>query len=273
MDAELREVADGESRGPAVEHARKLRGQRDGAEGRRVFFLARLQIPVQPAVGRALHAGRRRLHVVLRVEMRPRAVGRSARVHDGEIARAKQRRERRQPRVEAEEAVEVDGRVAAAGRPRNRDRRPRLVVIGLAVRHDDAQAVDGSALEDGDEPLRANGSSLREGRAREERRREAEADEREGAVLEEDATGGHRHAPCDESITTEPRRHRKRRRSTRRSTRSACPAGRASRRARRRHEPPSVGLFAVRGRRRVRLGPPLRGARRSLSPWSTSVPL
>ena len=96
-NAELTELIHGECRRRALQHARQLLRERDRAKrrgGRYVVYsggpyppVARLQISIQPAVRRALHAGRRRFHVVLRVEVRPGAVGRSARVHDGELAR------------------------------------------------------------------------------------------------------------------------------------------------------------------------------------------
>ena len=86
-DAELPDLADRQRRRRALQHARQLRRQRDRAERRRRFGLPRLQVAIQPAVRRALDARRRRLHVVLRVEVRARAVGRSAGVDDRELAR------------------------------------------------------------------------------------------------------------------------------------------------------------------------------------------
>ena len=70
--------------------------------------LARVQVAIQPAVRRALHAGRGGLHVVLRVEVRARAVGRAAGVDDRELPRVPERLERREPRMQPEEAVEID---------------------------------------------------------------------------------------------------------------------------------------------------------------------
>ena len=102
-----------------------------------------------------------------------------------------QRLERLQAWVEPEEAVEVDRCGLGRSRTRNRDARPRPVVLALAERHDDAQAVDRAALKDGDEHLAAGGSALREGRAREKRGRETETDEGEGPVFQEDATRDH----------------------------------------------------------------------------------
>ena len=82
------------------------------APGRGVAWSPRAS---QPSGG-ALHAGRSRFHVVLRVEVRARGVGRAAGVDHGEPARVPQRLERRQRRVQAEEAVEVERGLGA--RPR-----------------------------------------------------------------------------------------------------------------------------------------------------------
>src|SRR5262249_61317493 len=112
---------------------------------------AGLQIPIEPAVLGALDAGRRAFHVVLRVEVQPRAVGRAARVHDRQLAAIPQRLERLEPRVEAEEPVEIDRRALAGVRARDGDARPRAVVLALTERDDDVEAVHGAALEDRDE--------------------------------------------------------------------------------------------------------------------------
>ena len=67
-----------------------------------------------------------------------------------------ERLERRQRRMQAEEAVEVDGRRRrrrAAGRG-DGDAAARGVVVGVAVRHDHAEPVHGAALEDRDQDLR-----------------------------------------------------------------------------------------------------------------------
>ena len=118
-----------------------------------------LQHAIQPAVGRALHARRAALHVVLRVEVRARRIVRSAGVDDGQRALLPQRQERRQARVQAEEAVEIERRaIASAARLGDRDRRPRRVVVALAERDDDVEAVGGAALEDRDQHLAPAGA-------------------------------------------------------------------------------------------------------------------
>ena len=72
-----------------------------------------LQKSVQPAVRGGLHAGRRRLHVVLRVEVRARAVRRAGRMNDRQLASVEQRLQRSEARVQTEESVKVDGAGAA----------------------------------------------------------------------------------------------------------------------------------------------------------------
>ena len=78
-----------------------------------MFQLSRLQIAVEPAVRCALHARRRGLHVILRVEVRARGVRRSARVHDRQRVLIPKRLERRETRIEPEETVEIDSRIVA----------------------------------------------------------------------------------------------------------------------------------------------------------------
>ena len=78
-DAELADLAHGQRRLGALQRARQLRRERDGAERRCRRVLTRVKVAIQPAVLRALHAGRCRLHVVLRVEVRSRAVRRTRR--------------------------------------------------------------------------------------------------------------------------------------------------------------------------------------------------
>src|SRR5262245_29983689 len=150
--------------------------------GRLVTF--GLQIPVQPAVRGALETRRPGFHVVLRVEVRPRAVGRSAGVDDRQLAAIPPRLQRLQARIQAEEPVEIDcaaaGGVAGLG---DGDAGPGAVVLRVAERYDHVETVYGAALEDGDQPARTRRSIRCEGGAREERRREAKADEGERAVF------------------------------------------------------------------------------------------
>ncbi len=80
--------------------------------------------------------------------MRARAVGRSAGVDDRQLPRVVERLERRQPRMHAEEPVEIERRIRRRAGPCDRDARPRRVVVALAERHDHVQAVDRAALED-----------------------------------------------------------------------------------------------------------------------------
>ena len=110
---ELADLADGQCGRGALQRARQLAGQRHGAKRRGFGVLPRVQVAVEPAVLRALHARRRRLHVVLRVEMRTRAVRRTGRMDDRELLRVPERLQRRETRMEAEEPVEIDRRVIA----------------------------------------------------------------------------------------------------------------------------------------------------------------
>ena len=177
----------------ALQRSRQLRRQRDGAERRGALVLAvacRYRFSQPSRV--LLTPGVAALHVVLRVEVRPRVVGRSARVDDGERRASPERLERRQPRVQAEEAVEIDARSPRPWRPAgDGDRRPRLVVAPVRRR---ARPCSG----------RRRRRAGRSRRARFGRRRAAanavrarndgakpEAHERKAAVLEEDASDHH----------------------------------------------------------------------------------
>src|SRR5260221_13444935 len=103
---------------------------------------------------------------------------------DREIAAIPQRLERRQPRVESEEPVEVDCRPVAAVGPRDRDRRPGSIVVVLSVRNDDAQAIDGTALKNRNQLFRTTYRAGGKRGPREERRREPEAHQRERSVFQ-----------------------------------------------------------------------------------------
>src|SRR5262249_44354725 len=61
----------------------------------------------------------------------------------------------------------------------------------LAVGNDHAEAIDGAALEDGDEPPGARGGSRGERRPRQKRRREPETHQRERAVFQKYSSRNH----------------------------------------------------------------------------------
>ena len=109
---------------------------------------------IQPSCVR-LAAGRAGFHVVLRVEVRARRVGRTDRIDNRQMLLVEQRLERRERGMQSEEAVQVDRGVVVlawvAGGPRDRDGRAQVVVGLLAVRHHDVQAVGRAALEDRDQ--------------------------------------------------------------------------------------------------------------------------
>ncbi len=112
-------------------------------------------------------------------------------MQDGELPRVPQRLQRPQARIEPEEAVEVERGPLGCRRLRDRDARARAVVLGVAERYDDAEAVDGAALEDRNQPFCASRRAGGAHRPREERRREPEAHEGERAVLQEYSAGLH----------------------------------------------------------------------------------
>ena len=185
---EALERAQGEGAGVAAEAAGQPRPHRDRPKRRRPRGQQRAGGAAEPAVGRALHAGRSALHVVLGVEVRARRAGRAARVHEGQRPRRPRRLQRGQRRMEREKAVEVDSpsRLARAWAA-DRDAGARAVVRGVAVRHHHAESVDGAALEDGHQHLAAPVG--RGGGAGQEPRRRRHGSQGAGTALQEGASG------------------------------------------------------------------------------------
>src|SRR6266545_4946230 len=110
-------------------------------------------------------------------------------MNDRELARVPQRLERCETRMQPEEAIEIDGALSRSWRG-NADARPCGVVLALAERNDHIQPVDSAALKDRDEDLAACAAGGFH-RARQECRRETEAEERQPPVLHEDASRKH----------------------------------------------------------------------------------
>ena len=155
-----------------------------GAKWRGLFLGRRLQRAVEPPVVRGFHARSARLHVILRVEMRTRRIGRADGLHDRELTILKERLQRREARMKTEETVEVKCSVrTAAARLRNRDRRPQMVVIRLSEWNDDVQAVHRAALKQHDHLFLAR-RRRRRNSALQERRQRGHAQHRDPAVLQ-----------------------------------------------------------------------------------------
>ncbi len=90
-----------------------------------------------------------------------RGIGRSGGMHDGEMPLLPERLKRRQRRMQAEEAVEIEHGLA-----RNIDAGPHGVVLRLAVRNHDVQAVGRAALKNYDQTLVAHAGSTAPNAAR-----------------------------------------------------------------------------------------------------------
>src|SRR5437764_5551825 len=103
--------------------------------------------------------------------------------------RIPERLQRRQPWVQAEEAIEVDGAFGIVRR-RNRDAWARRVVVAFAERHDHVQTVHRAALEDRNQDLPPSSASGFD-RAREKRGRKSQTEKRQPPVLHEDASRDH----------------------------------------------------------------------------------
>ena len=159
----------------------------EGAEGGVLLATAQvfgLQGAVEPAVLGAFDAGSAGLHVVLRVEVGARHVGRSGGVDDGEMALIVERLEGRERGMEAEESVEVEHLVL-----RNGDAGAHGVVVLFAIGDDDVETVGGAALKDDDQAAVGNGRSLGHDGADEEAGDGRGAGEGKGAVEKEESAG------------------------------------------------------------------------------------
>src|SRR5262249_817482 len=129
-------------------------------------------------------------HEILRIEMRARRVGRTGGVNDRQLTLLPERLKRREGRVQAEEAIEIDD-----GFSGNVDAGPHPVVLGLAVRNDDVQAVGGCTLEDDQQTLRMRpGFGGSERCAGKKARDGGGADHSEGTVADENAASDRHYA-------------------------------------------------------------------------------
>ena len=109
---------------------------------------------IHPAVARRFDPRRPGLHVVLRVEMRARGIGRTRGIDNRHELPIEQRLERSKGRMQPEEPVQIDRCVRdARSGPGDRDRRPQIVVRFLPMRHDDIQSVRRPALKNRDQDL------------------------------------------------------------------------------------------------------------------------
>ena len=107
-DAELAHVRQGNGRRGTAERQRQIWSHGHGAERRSARFGVNLQRAIEPAIVGRFHAGCAGLHIVLRVEMGPRRIGRTGGMDNGELLLAKKGHERREARMQPEEAVEVE---------------------------------------------------------------------------------------------------------------------------------------------------------------------
>src|SRR5581483_9235695 len=120
--------------------------------------------PVDPAIVCCFDPGRAGFHIVLRVEMRARRIGRASGMSDREVARLEERQHRREGGMQSEEAIQVQGAlVARRGGRRNGDCGPQLVVPLFAVRNRDIEPIGSAPQKYGDQRLLAPRRSIRTG--------------------------------------------------------------------------------------------------------------
>src|ERR1700722_13355344 len=139
-----------------------------------------------------MKARRTGLHVILRVEMRARGIGRAYGVHNGQMARVEHGLERSERGVQAEESVQIDGRVRSAIRLGYSDGRPQFVIARFSKRDHHVQAVHCATLKNCDQNLLAGvGRFGRVERARKPHRHGADSEHGERGTFEENTSGRH----------------------------------------------------------------------------------
>jgi hypothetical protein len=149
-----------------------------------------VQRTIEPAIFRGLHPRRARFHEILGVEVRAGGIGRTGRVHDRQVPLLPQRLERRERRMQPEESVQINYRLA-----RNVDAGPHGVVLLLAMGDHNVQPIRRAALEDDDQSFGAGTGCLSraEGRARKKAGHRRCADHGQRAVAKKNATSnGHK---------------------------------------------------------------------------------
>ena len=94
--------------------------------------------------------------------------------------------------MQAETAVEIDGGMGRSVRARDRDGGTHGVISGFAVRHDDIQAIDRSALKDDDQNVFARRSCIGGlDRAGQPGRDSTHAEHGDSGAFQKEATRGH----------------------------------------------------------------------------------
>src|SRR6202522_2340639 len=102
-----------------------------------------------------MEAGRTGLHVILRVEVRTRGIGRAYGVDNRQVLRVEHGLERRQGGVQSENPVQIDGRVRGAVRLGDSAGGRQLVVTRFSEGDHHVQAIHRATLEDGDQDFLA----------------------------------------------------------------------------------------------------------------------
>src|SRR5262245_487657 len=107
---------------------------------------------VEPSIRRAHRSPRDRLHIILRVEMRPRVRGRTYGMDEGQMPFAINGLQRSKRGMKGEKSIEVDCPFVAGTRWfGNRDLWTHGIVILITERHDHGDAVRGTSLENSNE--------------------------------------------------------------------------------------------------------------------------
>ena len=128
--------------------------------------------------------------------MRARRIGRAYRMHDRQIARIVNRLERRERRMQPEEAVQIDGRIRVPSGCGIAMVGPQIVVALFAMRDHHVQSVTAPRWKIATRIFLARAGRIgRIQRAREPRRRRPDAEHRHGRTLEKNSSGRHIRTP------------------------------------------------------------------------------
>ena len=147
-----------------------------------------MQGPIQPPILGRLQPGRSRFHEILRIEVGARRIGRPGRMYDRKMTLIPQRLQRRHSRMQPEEPVKIDHRIAW-----NVDGRSHRVVRLLPVRNHDIQPIRRPALKNHNQTLVPSPSSSPERCTGQEAGNRGRTHNRQRAIPKKDAScNGHK---------------------------------------------------------------------------------
>src|SRR4030095_3364977 len=182
---ELPDIGQSDGGRGSAQHARKIWPHGYSAKRRSGLFGNSVKRAIEPSVVSGFDARRAGFHEILCVEVRARRIGRSRGVNNRKFILAKEGLQRSETWMESEKTVEIHRTVRpAASWLRNGDGGAHPVIILLAERHHDVEAVGGAPLKQHNKVLFPRCWRRRDG-AQEKRGHRAQADHGDAALLQE----------------------------------------------------------------------------------------